>query len=84
MKRKGPARRRDERRRDRERRDEHAFLFGPDERCHRKLGLISGFERLAAGARPPTRTGISRAGESALVQTLIWTSNMSGGGSQGG
>ena len=33
MKRKGPARRRDEQRWERERRDEHAFLFGPDERC---------------------------------------------------
>ena len=33
MNRKRPARGRDEQRSDRERRDEHAFLFGPDERC---------------------------------------------------
>ena len=38
MKRKGPARRRDEQRWDRERRDEHAFLFAPDERC---LGRVA-------------------------------------------
>ncbi len=37
MKRKGPARRRDEQRWERERHDEHAFLFGPDERCLGKV-----------------------------------------------
>jgi len=37
VRRKGPSRRRDEQRWDRERRDEHAFLFGPDERCLGKV-----------------------------------------------
>ena len=37
MKRNGPARRRDEQSWERERRDEHAFLFGPDERCLGKV-----------------------------------------------
>jgi hypothetical protein len=37
VKRKGPARSRDEEHRMRERRDEHAFLFGPDERCLGKV-----------------------------------------------
>jgi hypothetical protein len=37
VKRKGPARRRDEQSWKRERRDEHAFLFGPDERCLGKV-----------------------------------------------
>ena len=37
MKRMRPARRRDEQSRERERRDEHAFLFGPDERCLGKV-----------------------------------------------
>lgn len=35
--RKGGPRRRDEERRERERRNEHAFLFGPDERCLGKV-----------------------------------------------
>jgi hypothetical protein len=33
----GDSRRRDEQRRQRARRDEHAFLFGPDERCIGKV-----------------------------------------------
>ena len=37
MKRKRPARRRDEQSWERERRDEHAFLFGPGERCLGKV-----------------------------------------------
>ena len=37
MKRKGPARRRVEQSWEWERRDEHAFLFGPDERCLGKV-----------------------------------------------
>ena len=37
MKRRGPAHRRDEQRGERERYDEHAFLFGPDERCFGKV-----------------------------------------------
>jgi hypothetical protein len=70
VKRKGPAHRRDEQRGERERYDEHAFLFGPDERCFGKVERDEwDFAISIAGgnaSRPPSRVGFEVRGTRAL------------------